>query len=81
MTLRELVNWKQDDWATWVPIAISAINGRDSRSTQVSPFFLSYGWNQSVLPPLDSDLDSSSLSPRERADKVVQQLAQARDFV
>jgi transposase InsO family protein len=42
-TLRELVNWQQNDWAYRLPIVVSAICGRDSRSTGVSPFFLTHG--------------------------------------
>jgi hypothetical protein len=89
-TLRELVNWQQNDWAYRLPIAVSAICGRDSRSTGVSPFFLTHGWNQSAFPSLDTeDQDSTNLptnpraipSPRERADRFVKQMQDTREFV
>ena len=87
--LRELVNWQQDNWARQLPIATSAICGRDSRSTGVSSFFLSHGWNQSAFPALDTaDNDYTNLStnrathsPRAIADRFVRQMQETREFI
>jgi reverse transcriptase-like protein/integrase-like protein/chromodomain-containing protein len=81
-TLRELVEWSQDDWVDKLPIAISAINGRNATSTGVSPFFLAHGWEQTVF---DFDLDglqnAPSLSPVAKADQLLKKLRETRDFV
>jgi len=37
------VNYHQDDWAEWLPLAQFALNNRMSSSTGESPFFLNHG--------------------------------------
>lgn len=44
-----MVNHAQDDWVDWLPATELALNGRESASTGVSPFFLSHGYH---LEPL-----------------------------
>ena len=36
--LRAYVNYAQDDWVDWLPIAEFAINNHLSESTKVTPF-------------------------------------------
>lgn len=43
--LRLYVNWAQDDWARWLPLAEFAGNNAVSETTGVSPFFANYGFN------------------------------------
>ena len=81
-TLRELVEWAQDDWVERLPIAISAINGRNSASTRVSPFFVIHGWEQTVFDfELDGLRRSSSPSPVAQADLLLKKLQDTRDFL
>ena len=81
-TLRELVGWAQDDWVEQLPIAISAINGRNSASTGVSPFFAVHGWEQTVFDfELDGLQRSPPLSPVARADLLLKKLQDTRDFL
>jgi transposase InsO family protein len=89
-SLRELVNWQQDDWAAQLPIATSAICGRDSRSIGVSSFFLSHGWNQSVFPDIDTGSTDYTNpytnhgptdSPRAVADRFTEQMKKTREFI
>lgn len=81
-TLRELVEWAQDDWVERLPIAISAINGRNSASTGVSPFFVIHGWEQSVFDfELDGLQRSPPASPVTRADLLLKKLQDTRDFL
>ncbi|KAF4306721.1 hypothetical protein GTA08_BOTSDO05973 [Botryosphaeria dothidea] len=42
--LRCFVNYPQDDWATWLPMAQFAYNSAKQESTNVSPFFANYGF-------------------------------------
>ena len=43
--LRFVTNYKQDDWARWLPMAQSAHNNWPSDTTRKSPFFLLMGYN------------------------------------
>ena len=76
-TLRELVDWAQDNWLKCLPIAVGAICGRTATSTGVAPFFLVHGWNQEVfdfeLPPEDT-----RDSPVARADRILRKLQEVR---
>ena len=43
--LRFVTNYKQDDWARWLPMAQFAHNNWPSDTTRKSPFFLLMGYN------------------------------------
>ncbi|KAI0991933.1 hypothetical protein K3495_g16254, partial [Podosphaera aphanis] len=43
--LRLYINWAQDDWALWLPLAEFAGNNAISTTTGVSPFYANYGFN------------------------------------
>jgi hypothetical protein len=43
--LRAFMNFSQDDWVKWLPIAEFAMNNVVSETTGVSPFFANYGFN------------------------------------
>lgn len=43
--LRLFVDWAQDDWADWLPLAEFAGNNTVSETTGVSPFFANYGFH------------------------------------
>jgi transposase InsO family protein len=78
-TLRELVEWSQGDWRERLPIAISAINGRNATSTGVSPFFTTHGWEQAVFDFQTDNIVTSS--PRAKADALLQKLKDTREFI
>lgn len=41
--LRAYVNYSQDDWVNWLPLAEFAINNHQSATTGVTPFYAVYG--------------------------------------
>jgi RNase H-like domain found in reverse transcriptase/Reverse transcriptase (RNA-dependent DNA polymerase)/Integrase zinc binding domain len=43
--LRAFMNFHQDDWVQWLPLAEFAANNVTSETTGVSPFFANYGFN------------------------------------
>jgi hypothetical protein len=43
--LRAFMNYHQDDWVDWLPLAEFAANNVVSETTGVSPFFANYGFN------------------------------------
>ena len=45
MFLRFVTNYKQDDWACWLPMVQFAHNNWPSDTTRKSPFFLLMGYN------------------------------------
>jgi hypothetical protein len=77
--LRGLVDWAQDDWLKWLPIAVGAICGRNATSTRVSPFFLVHGWNQEVFD-FESGPNSTRESPVSRADRVLVKMKEVRNL-
>ena len=46
---RMFCDWAQSNWSFLAPMAQLAINGRDSASTGVSPFFLDHGYHVEPL--------------------------------
>jgi hypothetical protein len=59
--LRAHVNYLQDDWAKWLPLAEFAVNNQSSESTGVSPFFGLHGYDPKyqadLTPPAPNDND------------------------
>lgn len=60
--IRSYVNYLQDDWESFLPIAEFAANNQVSETTGVSPFFANYGFNprftvkpRSDQPPRNND--------------------------
>ena len=43
--LRKFVNYAQDDWANRLPSVELAYNNHDATTTEISPFFLLYGYH------------------------------------
>jgi hypothetical protein len=46
--LRCYVNYQQDDWVTWLPIAQWAYNSATSEGTSTTPFENNYGYNPTM---------------------------------
>jgi hypothetical protein len=78
--LREYVNHAQDDWLPWLSIAVASICGRDSKSTGLSPFFLSHGWHQDVFEDFTDDLQPGNDSPVAKADRILKKLYGLREW-
>jgi hypothetical protein len=63
--VRSYVNYLQDDWHYWLPLAEFANNNHDSETTGISPFFADTGYhprmgfeppsNQGGSPSLEAD--------------------------
>ena len=63
--LRSYVNYLQDDWSSWLPLAEFAANNHSSEATNLSPFFALHGYHPrattSLLPatePIPGDPDA-----------------------
>ena len=39
------INYLQDDWSLWLPLAEVAVNNHSSHATQLSPFFVLHGYH------------------------------------
>ena len=72
--LRGFVNFAQDDWAKWLPIAEFAINNHENESTGMSPFFANYGWNPRLglepRSPLPKDLSAAERAEALKAEAI-----------
>jgi len=74
--LRAYVNFSQDDWVDWLPLAEFAANNHVSESTGVSPFFANYGFNPRLgiepRPPRPPNLSTRAKQEFLRADSIAE---------
>jgi len=77
--LRSYVNYLQDDWADWLPIAKFASNNHNLEMTAVSPFFANLGYN----PCWQFDLSASPANQAEdqQACSVAKALSEIHDHL
>jgi len=77
--LRPYMNYLQDDWADWLPIAEFASNNHTSESTAVSPFFANLGYD----PRWQFDLSASLPNQAEdqQAHSAVKALSEIHDHL
>ena len=65
--LRRYVNYAQDNWVEWLPIAEFQVNDTVNASTGLTPFFADLGFHpRSGIHP--SEAPAEGLSPKNRAD-------------
>ena len=85
--LRSYINYLQDDWSTWLPLAEFAANNQVSETTQVTPFFALHGYHPrattSLEPPPgptpgDTDALTSATALREIHDHLRAEIARAQ---
>ena len=57
--LRCYVNYRQDDWTKWLPLAEFAVNNQENESSKMTPFFANSGWNPRI---------SADLTPPKKGD-------------
>jgi hypothetical protein len=57
--LKAYINFRQNDWVDWLPLAEFALNNAVSETTGFFPFFANYGFNPKLgfepRPPYSSD--------------------------
>lgn len=47
--LRAYVNYQQDDWYDWLPMAEFAYKNSKHATTGISPFFANYGYHPQII--------------------------------
>ena len=57
--LRLYVNHHQDDWVDWLPLCKFAANNASSETTQVSPFFTTFGRDPQMNFNLDQPIENA----------------------
>lgn len=85
--IRTYVNYLQDDWVKWLPLAEFAGNTNVSATTQVSPFFANKGYHprlsfdfQPKLKP-DEVLTAAKMESRQQAYEMAKNLQDVWEFV
>ena len=85
--LRSYVNYLQDDWNSWLPLAEFAAINHSSETTQLSPFFALHGYHSrattSLIPttdptPGDPDALSSASVLQEIHDYLSREITHAQ---
>ena len=67
--LRAYVNYHQDDWIDWLPMAEFSDNAKESSSSKVAPFLANYGF----LPRMSFDWSPPDEPPTSKPAKEQQQ--------
>jgi len=65
--LRSYVNYLQDDWADWLPIAEFVTNNHTSETTAVSPFFANLGYDPCWQFDLSASLNNQAEDQQARS--------------
>ena len=77
--LRTFVAYEQNDWVRWIPLAQIAINNKPASSTQISPFFMSHGYDAC---PISTSVEKPKIvgTPAERGQSIIDKLKEAHEF-
>jgi len=79
--IRMFCDWAQSNWSFLAPMAQLAINGRDSASTGVSPFFLDHGYHVEPLQLEEEARDIPNASTmRQKGENIVAKLKGALEI-
>lgn len=78
--LRKFVNYAQDDWVQHLPSAELAYNNHDAATTEMSPFFLSHGYNLEPLNLTEEPRQASDRSPVQQAENIVSKLRDSSNW-
>ena len=76
--LRCYVNYLEDNWPKWLPLAEFAANSQMSESTNVSPFFANTGWDPRITTNLH--LPESVDRDDARAHELASTMAEIHEF-
>lgn len=80
-TLSRVVSYAQDDWVEWLPAVELALNGRESASTGVSPFFLSHGYHLEPLRLFEEPrCEPNPRSPIQKGEAIVAKVKEATEW-
>ena len=76
--LRCYVNYRQDDWTKWLPLAEFAANNQENESTKMTPVFANSGWD----PRIPADLTPPKKGDRDdiQARSLTSQMADIHEF-
>ena len=78
--LRAYVDYLQDDWSDWLPLAEFAANAQKSETTGMSPFFATYGFHPRMgFEP--ATLPDQPSAARRDAEKFASRMAEILDVV
>src|ERR1700687_3040631 len=73
--LRAFVNYQQNDWVKWLPIAEFAANNHVSETTSCSPFYGNYGFHPRMTfgqHPIQNSSDIREVKAQQVAQRMKQ---------
>jgi hypothetical protein len=83
--LRLFVDWAQDDWVDWLPLAEFAGNNLISETTGVSPFFANYGFHPRMgveaAKPCPPNLSESQRNEFFKASEIAERFKAILDYI
>ena len=80
--LQAYINYKQNDWVSYLAIAQYTYNNTENEKTKITPFFVNYGYNPSISEPkLKESLSLSATESAKRLKGLHQQLKEDAEFI
>lgn len=76
--LRAFVTYAQKDWPQLLPMAMLALNNRNSSVTGLSPFFLTHGYHLEPIQQVKNE--KGAPPPARRAEDFVERLFEAQEY-
>ena len=71
--LRHYVNFKQNNWVEWLPMAKFAFNSTEGSTTGVTPFYANKGYNPTAYgEPIEDDINNPDARERAKQIKEIQ---------
>jgi hypothetical protein len=79
--LRAYATYTQEDWGSLLPVAMLAINNRDTKPTGMNPFFITHGYHVDAIQLHDITDPSPENSQRGQAEAFIRKLQETTEFV
>ena len=84
--LRSFVNYLQDDWVNWLPMAEFSANNAESSAINTSPFFANYGFHPRMSFDFEPAMPAHAAQPRElvqreKAANMANKMKEIREFL
>ena len=84
--LRSFVNYLQDDWVEWLPMAEFAANNTESFTTNTSPFFANAGFHPKISYDFELHLPPTAENTREqiqrnKAETIAAKMKEVQEFL
>ena len=72
--LRIFINYRQDDWVDWLPLAVFSYRNKRQESTKLSPFFMNHGFHPYT------GVETKKTAKTESVEQFVERMKEISDY-